>query len=171
MSLTSLRLPAPAKLNLFLHVTGAARDGFTNLQTLCFSFRLAEHAGFHPARRQSDSVCTATNWLASAPKTISDTRAARLLQQHTGQHHSGADIIPAQSALPMGGGLAAVARMQQPHCVGLNHLWQDRRFIAKHCHAGLAAWRDVPVFVLGRAAWRRRGLEELTPVEAGLSPA
>ena len=91
------------------------------------------------------------------------TRAARLLQQHTGTSQ-GADII-LHKRLPMGGGLGGGSSDAATTLVGLNHLWQTGVSLQSLATLGLQLGADVPVFVLGRAAWAEGVGEELTPVE------
>ncbi len=161
MSLTSLRLPAPAKLNLFLHVTGRRADGYHNLQTLFQFLDFADTLDF--TLRDDDQILLHGELAGVSAEDNLITRAARLLQQHTGTSQ-GADII-LHKRLPMGGGLGGGSSDAATTLVGLNHLWQTGVSLQSLATLGLQLGADVPVFVLGRAAWAEGVGEELTPVE------
>jgi 4-diphosphocytidyl-2-C-methyl-D-erythritol kinase len=161
MSLTSLRLPAPAKLNLFLHVTGRRADGYHNLQTLFQFLDFADTLDF--TLREDNQILLHGELAGVSAEDNLITRAARLLQQHTGTSQ-GADII-LHKRLPMGGGLGGGSSDAATTLVGLNHLWQTGVSLQSLATLGLQLGADVPVFVLGRAAWAEGVGEELTPVE------
>ncbi|MEH6502001.1 MAG: 4-(cytidine 5'-diphospho)-2-C-methyl-D-erythritol kinase [Pseudoalteromonas distincta] len=161
MSLTSLRLPAPAKLNLFLHVTGRRADGYHNLQTLFQFLDFADTLDF--TLRDDDQILLHGELAGVSAEDNLITRAARLLQQHTGTSQ-GADII-LHKRLPMGGGLGGGSSDAATTLVGLNHLWQTGVSLQSLATLGLQLGADVPVFVLGRAAWAEGVGEELTPIE------
>lgn len=161
MSLTSLRLPAPAKLNLFLHVTGRRADGYHNLQTLFQFLDFADTLDF--TLRDDDQILLHGELAGVSAEDNLITRAARLLQRHTGISQ-GADII-LHKRLPMGGGLGGGSSDAATTLVGLNHLWQTGVSLQSLATLGLQLGADVPVFVLGKAAWAEGVGEELTPVE------
>lgn len=161
MSLTSLSLPAPAKLNLFLHVTGRRADGYHNLQTLFQFLDFADTLDF--TLREDNQILLHGELAGVSAEDNLITRAARLLQQHTGTSQ-GADII-LHKRLPMGGGLGGGSSDAATTLVGLNHLWQTGISLQSLATLGLQLGADVPVFVLGRAAWAEGVGEELTPVE------
>jgi 4-diphosphocytidyl-2-C-methyl-D-erythritol kinase len=161
MSLTSLRLPAPAKLNLYLHVTGRRADGYHNLQTLFQFLDFADTLDF--TLREDNQILLHGELAGVSAEDNLITRAARLLQQHTGTSQ-GADII-LHKRLPMGGGLGGGSSDAATTLVGLNHLWQTGVSLQSLATLGLQLGADVPVFVLGRAAWAEGVGEQLTPVE------
>ncbi len=158
--------PAPAKLNLFLHIVGRRPDGYHELQT-CFQFvdlcdeisievradgrirRLAEIAGV----AEDADLCV---------------RAARALQTATGCA-LGADIR-VHKRIPLGGGLGGGSSDAATCLVALNHLWQLHQPAEALATLGLALGADVPVFVRGRAAWAEGVGERLTPLYAPLAP-
>ena len=161
MSPTSLSLPAPAKLNLFLHITGRRADGYHTLQTL---FQFLDIADTLDITCRSDNQILLHSELAGvATDDNLITRAARLLQQHTGTS-LGADIV-LHKRLPMGGGLGGGSSDAATTLVGLNHLWQTGVTPAELAVLGLQLGADVPVFVLGSAAWAEGVGEKITPVE------
>lgn len=161
MSPTSLSLPAPAKLNLFLHVTGRRADGYHTLQTLFQFLTLADTLDF--SCRADGQILLHSELAGVAMDDNLIIRAARLLQQHTGTA-LGADIV-LHKRLPMGGGLGGGSSDAATTLVGLNHLWQTGVSPAALAALGLQLGADVPVFVLGNAAWAEGVGEQLTPVE------
>lgn len=161
MSLVSLSLPAPAKLNLFLHVTGRRPDGYHTLQTLFQFLDIADTLDF--TLRADGQIRLQSELAGVSSEDNLITRAARLLQQHTGTAQ-GADII-LHKRLPMGGGLGGGSSDAATTLVGLNHLWQTGTSLQELAALGLRLGADVPVFVLGKAAWAEGVGEQLTAVE------
>lgn len=161
MSTVLLSLPAPAKLNLFLHVTGRRADGYHNLQTLFQFLTLADTLDF--SSRPDGQILLRSELAGVAAEDNLITRAARLLQQHTGTA-LGADIV-LHKRLPMGGGLGGGSSDAATTLVGLNHLWQTGVAPTELAALGLQLGADVPVFVHGQAAWAEGVGEKLTPVE------
>lgn len=141
--------PAPAKLNLFLHVTGRRADGYHLLQT---AFRLVDHGDSLRFTPRSDQLVTLTTPLPGVPVESDLTvRAARLLQAECG-HTAGVEIS-VNKRLPMGGGLGGGSSDAASVLLALNHLWQlglSRQRLQK---IGLALGADVPVFIYGRNAF------------------
>lgn len=161
MIYSTLSLPAPAKLNLFLHITGRRDDGYHTLQTLFQFLDYADTLHFTP---RSDGEIRLLDHLPG----VSDQdnlilRAARLLQQATGST-LGADI-KLDKRLPIGGGIGGGSSDAATTLVGLNYLWQTQLSLEHLADLGLQLGADVPVFVHGRAAWAEGVGEELTPVE------
>lgn len=157
----SLTLPAPAKLNLFLHITGRRADGYHLLQTL---FVFLDFADEITLTVRSDGAIRrpsgATDVSEEADLTV---RAARLLQKETGCP-LGADIR-VQKRIPMGGGLGGGSSDAATVLQGLNYLWQCGLNDDELAALGLRLGADVPVFVRGRAAWAEGVGEQLTPVD------
>ncbi len=156
-----LTLPAPAKLNLFLHILGRRADGYHELQTL---FQFLDHADeLHFAPREDGQIRLHTE-IPGVPRDSNLlARGARQLQEQSGCR-LGADIW-LDKHLPMGGGIGGGSSDAATTLVGLNHLWQlgwDEDHLAA---LGLGLGADVPVFVRGRAAFAEGVGEKLTPVE------
>ncbi len=162
---TSLTLPAPAKLNLFLHITGRRADGYHLLQTLFIFLDFGDEIRLSVRQDgQIQRLAGANDVPAEADLVV---KAARLLQQTTGCT-LGADITVTKR-IPMGGGLGGGSSDAATVLVGLNHLWQcglDEDALAA---LGLRLGADVPVFVRGRAAWAEGIGERLTPVDLPLA--
>lgn len=159
--LEQFSLPAPAKLNLFLHITGRRADGYHNLQTL-FQF-LDQADTLHFCRRDDARI----QLQADMPGVASDdnliVRAALALQKAT-NCHLGADIR-LDKVLPMGGGLGGGSSDAATTLLGLNVLWQTGLSIAQLADIGLKLGADVPVFIHGHAAWAEGVGERLQPAD------
>ena len=156
----ALSLPAPAKLNLFLHITGRRADGYHLLQTL---FQFLDYSDEISLQVRSDGKITRS--LASPLIPENDdlvVKAARLLQQETGCP-LGVDI-KVHKILPMGGGLGGGSSDAATVLLGLNYLWQLHLDLDTLAAWGLRLGADVPVFVRGQAAWAEGVGEVLEPV-------
>ncbi|SDR70572.1 4-diphosphocytidyl-2-C-methyl-D-erythritol kinase [Halopseudomonas litoralis] len=161
MTTTTLSLPAPAKLNLFLHITGRRPDGYHLLQTL---FQFLDHGDtLHFTPRNDGELQLLPDLPGVAAEDNLIMRAARLLQRASGTDQ-GADIR-LDKHLPMGGGIGGGSSDAATTLVGLNHLWQTGLTLDQLAELGLQLGADVPVFVRGRAAWAEGVGEQLTPVE------
>lgn len=152
--------PAPAKLNLFLHITGRRADGYHTLQTV---FQFLDYADELHFTVREDGVLRATHRLPGiAPQHDLTLRAAQLLQT-TAQTRLGADIALTKR-LPIGGGLGGGSSDAATTLLALNQLWAlgfSRKELAT---LGLQLGADVPVFLHGQAAWAESVGEELTPL-------
>lgn len=156
-----LTLPAPAKLNLFLHILGRRADGYHELQTL---FQFLDHADeLHFAPREDGQIRLHTDVPGVPHDSNLIVRAARQLQEQSGSR-LGADIW-LDKHLPMGGGIGGGSSDAATTLVGLNHLWQLGWDEDRLAALGLGLGADVPVFVRGRAAFAEGVGEKLTPVE------
>jgi 4-diphosphocytidyl-2-C-methyl-D-erythritol kinase len=157
--MTRFSLPAPAKLNLFLHITGRREDGFHELQTL---FALLDHGDtltFQPAERLS-LECEHPGVPNGDDNLV--LRAARLLQRETGCQQGAS--INLHKRLPAGGGLGGGSSDAATALWGLNLLWGLGFEESRLAELALALGADVPVFVRGRNAWAEGVGERLTPV-------
>lgn len=152
--------PAPAKLNLFLHVTGRRPDGYHTLQTV---FQLIDWCDTLHFRRRDDGVVMRTN---DVPGVDHDSdlivRAARALQQATGTRY-GAELT-IDKVLPMGGGIGGGSSDAATTLLALNRLWGLGLPRARLMEIGLALGADVPFFVFGENAFAQGIGEELAPV-------
>jgi len=152
--------PAPAKLNLFLHITGRRADGYHELQTVFQILDFGDRLYFKV--RDDSEIRRRTVLEGVEPERDLTVRAARLLQQHTGCH-LGADIS-VEKHIPMGGGLGGGSSDAATVLVALNQLWQTGLDINELAQLGLTLGADVPVFVRGETAWGEGIGEILTPV-------
>lgn len=161
MSELELHLPAPAKLNLFLHITGRRPDGYHELQTV---FQLLDYCDeLHLCLNQTGAVSVTPELPGVFPEKNLVYRAALALQRSTGTR-LGADIHLAKK-LPMGGGLGGGSSDAATALVGLNTLWQTGLDTDRLADIGRTLGADVPVFVRGDSAWAEGIGDRLTPVE------
>ncbi|MGL5106256.1 MAG: 4-(cytidine 5'-diphospho)-2-C-methyl-D-erythritol kinase [Plesiomonas shigelloides] len=152
-----LQWPSPAKLNLFLYITGRRADGYHSLQTLFQFLDYGDSLSFIP---RPDGVLTLSPSIPDGPDEHNlIIRAARLLQQHTGCTQ-GADIR-LYKILPMGGGLGGGSSNAATTLVALNCLWQTGCSRNELEQLGLQLGADVPVFVHGHAAFAEGVGEQL----------
>ena len=157
--------PAPAKLNLFLHVTGRRADGFHELQTV---FRLLDWGDRVSVRPRNDGqILRVAGAAGVAPEDDLAVRAARLLAEHRGAV-CGVDIA-VEKRIPLGAGLGGGSSDAATVLKVLNRLWgldlDDDTLAA----LGQTLGADVPVFVRGLSAWAEGIGEQLVPV--ALDPA
>jgi 4-diphosphocytidyl-2-C-methyl-D-erythritol kinase len=157
--------PAPAKLNLFLHVVGRRPDGYHRLQTV---FRFLDYGDRIRIRLRQDGRVRLLNPLPGLPEERDLCwRAARLLQAQTGTG-LGAEI-GLDKRLPMGGGLGGGSSDAATVLMALNRLWGLGLPRAELQGLGLQLGADVPVFIFGRSAFAEGVGERLQAVE--LPPA
>lgn len=153
--------PAPAKLNLFLHITGQREDGFHLLQTVFQFLDVGDRLYF---RLRDDGVIGGgVDMPGLSPEQDLTLRAARLLQQSAGVTQ-GVDI-EVDKQLPSGGGLGGGSSDAATVLVALNRLWGLNWPNERLAQLGARLGADVPVFIHGRAAWAEGAGEQLTPVE------
>lgn len=154
--------PAPAKINLFLHVVGRRPDGYHLLQT---HFQFLDHSDDIAVAVRADGVIRRLNDLPGVPAAQDlVVRAAAALQAATGCP-LGADLTVTKR-LPLGGGLGGGSSNAATVLVALNHLWGTRLDRDALATLGLALGADVPVFVRGEAAWAEGVGERLTALPA-----
>lgn len=157
--------PSPAKLNLFLYITGQREDGYHLLQTL---FQFLDYGDTLTIDvRQDDHIRLLTPVAGVPDKENLIVRAARLLQQYCDRHGlntapRGADIS-IEKRLPMGGGLGGGSSNAATVLVALNELWRCGLSDDQLAEMGLALGADVPVFVRGHAAFAEGIGERLQP--------
>ena len=155
------RWPAPAKLNLFLHVLGRRDDGRHNLQTLFQILDFGDELDF--AVREDDQVVLHDGLPGVALEDNLCVRAARLLQKRM-VHPRGVDIHCIKR-IPMGGGLGGGSSDAATCLVALNAIWEIGLDEDQLAEIGLSLGADVPVFVRGRSAFAEGVGEKLTPLE------
>jgi len=141
--------PAPAKLNLFLHVTGRRADGYHSLQTAFRLIDLADTLRF--SERNGGKVSLRRPLAGVPPEQDLCVRAATLLKQSTG--HSAGVEIELDKRIPMGGGLGGGSSDAATTLLVLNHLWRLGLKRAQLQRLALKLGADVPVFVYGYSAW------------------
>lgn len=151
--------PAPAKLNLFLHVVGRRDDGYHLLQTV---FRFLDHGDSLDIQPRADGDIRLLQPLPGvAPEQDLCWRAARLLREYAGCR-LGANIGLIKR-LPMGGGLGGGSSDAATVLLALNRLWNLNLPRVTLMDLGLKLGADVPVFVYGRSAFAEGVGEILQP--------
>lgn len=153
-------IPAPAKLNLFLHITGRREDGYHLLQS---AFMLIDWCDTLHVELRTDGQISREDLDVALPENDLIVRAARALKAH-GATPMGAHImvnkrIPSQAG--MGGGSSDAAST----LLALNRLWQLKLDTETLAQIGLSLGADVPFFVRGQNAWVEGIGEKMTPLE------
>jgi 4-diphosphocytidyl-2-C-methyl-D-erythritol kinase len=152
-------LPAPAKINLFLHVLGRRADGYHELQTV---FALIDLADWIDLERHDDGQLQRAGDLIGPADSDLALRAARLLQQRTGTRF-GANIRVLKR-IPAGAGLAGGSSDAATSLVALNRLWDTGLGRAELAALALELGADVPLFVHGFNAFAEGRGELLEPI-------
>ena len=153
--------PAPAKLNLFLHITGRRPDGYHDLQTLFQLIDLCDDIGI--TVRDDGRIERVAGPADVPPETDLVVRAAQALKTATGTRLGAS--LRVRKRIPMGGGLGGGSSDAATTLIALNHLWGCDLTPGKLAELGLALGSDVPVFVYGSSAWAEGRGERLEPVE------
>ena len=152
-------LPAPAKLNLFLHITGRREDGYHLLQSV---FMLIDWCDTLHVELRHDGQLSREDLTTELPPDDLVLRAARALQAHAapgqGAHIGIAKQVPAQAG--MGGGSSDAATC----LLALNRLWKLNLPLTRLAEIGVKLGADVPFFLGGRNAWVEGIGEKITPV-------
>lgn len=153
--------PAPAKLNLFLHIVGRRSDGYHLLQTVFQFLDYGDELTFHVT---DDGIITRTDELAGVPADADLTlRAARSLQRAIKGYLGVA--VTLRKRVPMGGGLGGGSSDAATTLLALNQLWRAGLSVPELAALGLGLGADVPMFVNGHAALAEGVGEVLTPIE------
>jgi 4-diphosphocytidyl-2-C-methyl-D-erythritol kinase len=153
--------PAPAKLNLFLHVTGRRADGYHDLQTLFQLIDLCDTIGITPESR--GRIERIAGPAEVAPEDDLVLRAAHALQQASGTPWGA--LLRIAKRIPIGAGLGGGSSDAATTLLALNQLWGCHLPPPKLAELGLALGSDVPVFLGGSSAWAEGRGERLVPVE------
>ncbi|WP_318409261.1 4-(cytidine 5'-diphospho)-2-C-methyl-D-erythritol kinase [Photobacterium leiognathi] len=153
--------PAPAKLNLFLYITGQRPNGYHDLQTLFQFVDYGDTLTITPRRDNQILLTPAIEGVKTEDNLI--YRAAEALRQ-AANCDLGADIH-IDKILPMGGGLGGGSSNAATTLVALNHLWQTNLSVDELAEIGLKLGADVPVFVRGTSAFAEGVGEKLQPAE------
>jgi 4-diphosphocytidyl-2-C-methyl-D-erythritol kinase len=153
--------PAPAKLNLFLHVLGRRPDGYHELQTAFQFVDLCDELRFEP--RADGRILRISGAVEVPAESDLVVRAADELRRVTG--HSGGVSIAVEKRIPLQGGLGGGSSDAATTLVALNRLWRSGLVPAEIARIGLSLGADVPVFVHGLAAFAEGVGERLTPIE------
>ncbi len=157
-------IAAPAKLNLFLHITGRRPDGYHLLESVFILIDWCDRLHFDLRR---DGLLTREDLTWALPTDDLTVRAGRALQKATGcalgAHIGVSKSVPAQAG--MGGGSSDAAST----LLALNVLWDLQLSRAELAHIGLALGADVPFFLLGKNAWVQGIGDQLTPIDVPMA--
>ena len=152
--------PSPAKLNLFLHITGQREDGYHELQTVFQFLDYCDELQFEISDDPAIELLTPIAGVNNDDNLV--VSAAVLLQQHV-DIDQGVKITLSKK-LPMGGGLGGGSSNAATTLVALNQLWQCGLSNVELAQLGLELGADVPVFIHGSAAWAEGIGEKLTTI-------
>ncbi len=153
--------PSPAKLNLFLYITGRRANGYHDLQTL---FQFLDHGDELTITANNSGNITLSPALADVALEDNLIYKAAMALKNAAQSPLGADI-QLHKVLPMGGGIGGGTSNAATTLVALNYLWQTGLSDDQLAEIGLALGADVPVFTRGFAAFAEGVGEELSAVE------
>ncbi len=153
--------PSPAKLNLFLYITGRRANGYHDLQTL---FQFLDHGDELTITANNSGNITLSPALADVALEDNLIYKAAMALKNAAQSPLGADI-QLHKVLPMGGGIGGGSSNAATTLVALNYLWQTGLSDDQLAEIGLALGADVPVFTRGFAAFAEGVGEELSVVE------
>ncbi len=156
-----ISLPAPAKINLFLHITGRRPDGYHELQTLFQLIDLVDEVGIDVLPGPDIDFQGDDAGVSMDDNLV--VKAARLLQAETGCQQGARLQLTKQ--IPTGAGLGGGSSDAATTLAGLNRLWQLNLPDDKLAQMGRQLGADVPVFLQGLTAWGEGIGERLTPVE------
>ncbi|MFI0472886.1 4-(cytidine 5'-diphospho)-2-C-methyl-D-erythritol kinase [Halomonas sp. HMF6819] len=156
-----MKLPAPAKLNRMLHITGRREDGYHTLQTLFQFIDLQDTITLSPRADGEIALENDVNGVSFDDNLM--VRAARTLLPYRRDANQGVSLA-IDKRLPMGGGLGGGSSNAATVLIGLNRLWELGLSLEALADIGLSLGADVPVFVHGHSAWAEGVGEVLTPV-------
>lgn len=154
-----LRCPAPAKLNLFLHVLGRRTDGYHLLQT---AFQLIDWCDYLDFHGREDGRVRRINALEGIPEIDLSVRAAQLLKAHT-HCPLGVDIV-LHKHLPIGGGVGGGSSDAATTLLALNQLWGLQLTRTQLMRLGVQLGADVPFFLFGHNAFAQGIGEQLQKI-------
>lgn len=157
---------APAKLNLYLAITGRLSDGYHQLQTLFVFTNLADELTFEVTKSGEIELAVSANLAGLKLEDNLVYKAAVLLQQEAKQRSGASNLgikIQLNKHLPLGSGLGGGSSNAATCLLALNDLWQVGLTNTELAQLGLQLGADVPIFIYGKAAWARGKGEVFTP--------
>ena len=158
--MTTLTLPAPAKLNLFLHITGQRSDGYHELQTLFQFIDLCDQLSFELTDTPEVILTPQITGVAFEDNLI--IKAVRLLEPF--KQCSSGIAIKLDKILPMGGGIGGGSSDAATTLLALNRLWKCQLSLETLAKLGKTLGADVPIFIFGYSAFAEGIGEKLTRV-------
>ncbi|MEO9275646.1 4-(cytidine 5'-diphospho)-2-C-methyl-D-erythritol kinase [Marinomonas sp. 5E14-1] len=161
-SVTTMRLPSPAKLNLFLHITGRREDGYHELQTIFQFIDLCDTLEFSLTQNNRITISPEIKDLLTEDNLV--YKAAELLTPFKKDKTLGVDIL-LEKQLPMGGGIGGGSSNAATTLLALNTLWECHLTLKKLAEIGVTLGADIPVFIMGFSAFAEGVGERLQKVE------
>ena len=155
-----IRVPSPAKLNLFLHITGRRDDGYHELQTIFQLIDLNDWLEF----TQTDNLQISIDGLNSVDLEHNLIYKATQILKPYAQKITGLSIC-VEKNIPMGAGLGGGSSNAATTLIVVNQLWQCGLSIEQLAKLGVKLGADVPIFVYGRNAWAEGIGEQLTFID------
>ena len=152
---------APAKINLFLHITGRRADGYHTLQSV---FQLLDFYDTIHLKPSQTGEIKRVNDVANVPATQDLCVRAAIALQQAAACNLGVDIA-VEKRIPMGGGLGGGSSDAATVLIALNHLWQTNLNRKQLMQIGLTLGADVPVFIFGQNAWAEGVGEQLSAID------
>ena len=146
------RYPAPAKLNLFLHVIGRRADGYHLLQSIFRLIDLCDWIDIAP--RDDGRIVRASDLPGVSAEADLVVRAATLLRDYAGITNGA--TLSVEKHIPMGGGLGGGSSDAATTLMALNQIWALHLSPSQLAELGLKLGADVPFFLCGTNAWRGR---------------
>ncbi len=162
LTLTSLTLPAPAKINLFLHIVGRRADGYHALQTVFQLLDFGDELNFELTDTPDIVISPAIHGVSITDNLI--YKAALLLRPFAENTHTGAHI-QLTKRLPIGGGVGGGSSDAATTLLALNRLWQCNLSLNELATLGLQLGADVPVFINGKTTWAEGIGEQFSPIK------
>ena len=153
--------PAPAKINLFLHVVSRQENGYHHLQTVFQFLDYVDELKFDLTK--DELISLNSNYTQTSNDDDLILRAAHALMQASGVKKGAA--ISIMKHIPMGGGLGGGSSDVATTLVALNELWHTGFSVDELTNLGVKLGADVPVFIRGHSAWAEGIGEILTPIE------
>ena len=163
MTSKQITLPSPAKLNLFLHITGRRDNGYHELQTLFQFIDVCDELTFTLSDDEGIQLLNEIEGVKTQDNLI--YKAAAILLPYKSKNITQGVQISIQKCLPMGGGIGGGSSNAATTLLALNQLWQCQLSLDQLAQLGLALGADVPIFVFGKSAFAQGIGEELTQVE------
>ncbi|EAQ63035.1 4-diphosphocytidyl-2C-methyl-D-erythritol kinase [Marinomonas sp. MED121] len=160
---THITLPSPAKLNLFLHITGRRENGYHELETLFQFIDVCDTLSFTLSKK--DEICLLDEIEGVKQEDNLIYKAAKILLPYRSDKVTQGIEISIQKQLPMGGGIGGGSSNAATTLLALNQLWQCHLDLETLAQLGLELGADVPIFVFGKSAFAQGIGEELTQVE------
>ncbi|TBR38234.1 4-(cytidine 5'-diphospho)-2-C-methyl-D-erythritol kinase [Marinomonas agarivorans] len=162
MTPTSIQLPSPAKLNLFLHIIGRRDDGYHQLQTLFQFIDLCDLLTFRLTKEDRIDLTTPVTGVANDDNLI--VQAAKKLLPYRAKQATQGVKISIQKQLPMGGGIGGGSSNAATTLLALNQLWQCHLTLEQLADIGVSLGADVPIFIFGKSAFAEGVGEQLTEI-------